>query len=102
MLGVLAKMTELAGEHRGPSGRIDNPARAYASFRKIDNCIYGLSISAVQFALCDLGWPPEIASGLDRAFQQMRVELCSIDLKRLQARLITRPDLNALVKALVR
>ena len=95
-------MAELARKHGCPSGCIDNPAAAHRSLVNIDNGIQRLSVSAVQVALRHLCRTPKIAAGFHRALKQMRVQFCSIHLKRLQSRLITRSNLNAVVEALVR
>ena len=89
VLGVGAKMSQLAREHGRASGGIDNPATSDAAFAKIDNGIHGLASYAVQLALCYLGRAPEITPRFHGESEHVRIEFGSIHLKSWYSALIT-------------
>src|SRR5437870_3072701 len=88
MLGVRTKMSKLSREHGRASGCIDNPTAPHPALIRIDNCIDGLSVRAIQVGLCHFSGTPEIAARLDGELQHMRIEFRAINLKGCQSALV--------------
>src|SRR5450759_580420 len=89
VLGVCVKMSQLACQHGRAARGIDNPTASDAAFVKIDNCVDGLAIYAVQVTFCYLGRAPQITPRFHCELEHVRIKFRAINLKAWQTTLIT-------------
>src|SRR5437868_3949546 len=75
--------TKLAGKKRGSATGVDQPPRGDSTFAPIYRYTECLATAVAKIALRYLGRPPQIASGFNRTFEEVRIQLRPIHLEGL-------------------